>query len=98
MAASFCSQTGVMSRNVVGTKPQSSGWCGSKRRSAGGAIVVKPLATPAPLASWRAWIVASDGNGMVRVERILSRVAEHYVRLDVAHDVGQLRDRGAVHL
>ena len=59
MAATFCSQTAVMSRNVVGTKPHSSGWCGSKSSSSGGAIVVKALATPAPLASWRACTVAS---------------------------------------
>ena len=46
IAAFFCSITGVMSTNVVGTKLQSSGWCGSKSSSSGGCTVSKALGDP----------------------------------------------------
>ncbi len=49
-----------MSTNVVGTKLQSSGWCGSKSSSSGGCTVSKALGTPAPAASARARSTAKN--------------------------------------
>ena len=86
-----------MSRNVVGTKPQSSGWCGSKSSSSGGAIVLNALATPAPLASCRACTVASCATAVVGVERVARRVREDQLRLELADQVGQPVDGGGVH-
>ena len=54
IASRLASITGVMSTNVVGMKLHSSGWWGSNRKKAGGAIESNALATPAPAAVERA--------------------------------------------
>ena len=86
-----------MSRNVVGTKPQSSGWCGSKISSSGGAIVLNALATPAPLASWRACTVASCATPWSGLNGSQRGVREDQLRLELADQIGQPLDRGGVH-
>ena len=52
-----------MSTKVVGVKLHSSGWWGSKRKSAGGAIVANALCTPAPAARLRARSTAAQATG-----------------------------------
>ena len=83
-----------MSRNVVGTNPQSSGWWGSKSRSAGGAILLNSLATPAPLASCRARIVASRCSavtaGVVFTAPVLQLIAFNLGTAAPAVNVGLL--------
>ena len=85
-----------MSRNVVGTKPQSSGWWGSKSSSSGGAIVLNALATPAPLASCARLHRRLVGDRVIGVEGILRGVREDDVRLDLADQVGEPVDCGRV--
>ena len=97
IAASFLLHTGVMSRNVVGTKPQSSGWCGSKISSSGGAIVLNALATPAPLASCRACTVASCATPWSGLNGSSAACVRISVRLELADQIGQPLDRGGVH-
>ena len=86
-----------MSRNVVGTKPQSSGWCGSKSSSSGGAIVLNALATPAPLASWRACTVASWATAWSGLNGSRAAWVRITLRLELADQVGQPLDGGRVH-
>ena len=84
IAALFCSITGVMSTNVVGAKLQSSGWCGSKRRSSGGSTVSNALGTPAPGGERAGPLDGEEGSRVVRVERVAVGVRDQHVGRELA--------------
>ena len=98
-----------MSRNVVGVKLHSSGWCGSNSSSSGGRIVVKALATPAPAGQATRPLDCGVGDRMIRVERVAVSMCDddvgrglddqsHVSRSTAApldHAAGSRRDRAA---
>ena len=90
IAARFCSITGVMSTNDVGVKLQSSGWCGSKRRSSGGWNgPPNALAVPAPAASARARSTARNALAWSGLNGSRSVCVSEHVRRELADLVGE---------
>ena len=98
IAARFCSITGVMSTNVVGVKLQSSGWCGSKRRSSGGVHRLE-RARDARAGRQRARALdREERDRVVRVERVAVGVRDEHVGRELADPVGDRDERVPVDL